>query len=229
MLDPAEVLEKLQLASELDIKRAAFGASTHKYKVNPPLSEAEIVTAEQKYSMQLPDDYRTFLREVGNGGAGPYYGLFKLGEEDDGHGHTTWERGGLIGDLEAPFPHREAWNLPDTFWAEGPWSREYATVEEQDAAGEAWDAQLIDSYWATSVMNGAIPICHCGCARRQWLVLTGSERGNVWDDMRVDNAGVAPLIAEGGMHLDFAGWYLGWLDRILEAAPQGPKGMWLMT
>jgi hypothetical protein len=44
--------------------------------MNPCLKEAEISAFEKRYHIELPQDYRLFLMEVGNGGKGPpYYGL----------------------------------------------------------------------------------------------------------------------------------------------------------
>ena len=34
---------------------------------------------EEKYSFKLPKDYRWFIMNVGNVGAGPYYGILPLG------------------------------------------------------------------------------------------------------------------------------------------------------
>ena len=48
---------------------------------------------------------------------------------------------------------------------------------------EAWDRELEAHYWDPAIMNGAIPICHKGCALRQWLVIHGEQRGFVWDDL----------------------------------------------
>ncbi len=63
---------------------------------------------------------------------------------------------------------------------------------------EAWDREVEAHYWNPAIMDGAIPICHKGCALRQWLVIHGEQRGFVWDDLRVDNAGIAPVLGESG-------------------------------
>jgi hypothetical protein len=60
------------------------------------------------------------VTEIGNGGAGPYYGLFPFGQHDDSLGLRSWEDGNLLGDVSQPFPHVEAWNLPKSFWEQVP-------------------------------------------------------------------------------------------------------------
>ena len=67
--------------------------------------------------------------------------------------------------------------------------------EEQDDE-DAYEAELeaFDNiYWNPKQVNGAIPICHQGCAYRNWLVITGAEAGNVWEDLRADEKGLRPV------------------------------------
>lgn len=53
---------------------------------------------------------------------------------------------------------------------------------------------------------------------RQWLVIHGEQRGFVWDDLRADNAGIAPVLDEAGATVTFADWSMGWLDSSLGRA-----------
>jgi len=217
MLNPTQILEKLDTLRRLDAERNIFGASSHDYQLNPCLGETDINSVEDQYTIHLPDDYRNFLLEVGNGGAGPYYGVFRLGEQDDGWGFRPWEGGFLVGDPSVPFPYHDNWNLPGAFWSADPQNKEWASDEEADDANDSWDKTLAEVYWAPAVMNGAIPICHCGCALRQWLVVTGPERGNVWQDDRADLNGVYPLQTENGERISFSKWYLMWLEDSIQA------------
>ena len=59
--------------------------------LGPVLPEREVAAFENRHSVTLPDGYRRFLREVGNGGDGPpYYGLARLGEAaSDGLGRNS--------------------------------------------------------------------------------------------------------------------------------------------
>ena len=43
-------------------------------------------------------------------------------------------------------------------------------------------------------------------------MINGEQRGFVWDDLRVDNGGIAPVLNESGKPVTFADWYMGWLD-----------------
>jgi hypothetical protein len=61
------------------------------------------------------------------------------------------------------------------------------------------------------LVNGAIPVCHIGCALRRWLVVTGPERGHIWCDDRADQRGLYPLRLHGADRVTFIDWYLDWL------------------
>ncbi len=183
-----------------------FGASSHRYKVNPPLSEDKLRAFEEKHGIILPDDYRNFLLIVGNGGAGPDYGLFKLGETDEGP-----DFGDFLGDLSKPFPHRQAWN--DLTGEPPDFEGEYDSAEEEEYQRQigAFD----EIYWNPHIMDGAIPICHQGCALRLWLVVNGPEKGNIWEDHRADYAGIMPLQTKNHKRVTFYEWYRAWLNEAL--------------
>jgi hypothetical protein len=210
-LDRMATLTSLKTLARNDRKLSQFGASEHQYRLNPPVPLDVVVSFEFRRKTSLPEDYRAFITNIGDGGAGPFYGLFRFGEHDHGHSHCTWEDGSLIGDLSKPFVHEVAWNASEDLWAKRPDLPPEMPYEQQDRLMEAWDRELNLCYWSPSVMNGAIPICHLGCALRQWLVLNGSQRGTIWCDYRVDERGLFPLLTERGDRVTFDDWYGTWL------------------
>ena len=212
--DPHTVLRLLNELDQRDPRRRVFGSSKNQYRLNPPLPLSTIEAFERQHGIVLPEDYRMFLTEIGNGGAGPAYGLFPLGQHDDGHDlcpWDKWEEGRLVGDLSKPFPHAEAWNLPESFWEQEPHWPPDTPIEEQDRMMEAWDQKLEPNYWNPAIMNGAIPICHLGCALRQWLIVNVDQKGYIWQDDRDDHAGIHPLRDHEGKQQTFSDWYMTWL------------------
>lgn len=202
MFDVAEARRLLARLREADRNLVVFGASSHRYNLERQLSDRELRAWEREHGIELPAEYRAFLSELGNGGAGPFYGVFPLGMWDGGP-LESW-----AGDLRAPFPHREAWNLPASR-LERP--EDFESDEEEDA----WNEALAAEYHAPSLLDGAFWICHHGCALRTALVVTGPERGNVWFDGRPDNSGIVPHTDPGARHLSFGDWYLEWLEQSL--------------
>jgi HEAT repeat protein len=75
------ILQKLDLVRLRNL--SCFGSNSHGFQLNAPLSEAELQAFEIAHNIRLPDDYRAFLLHVGNGGAGPYYGIYPLARWDD--------------------------------------------------------------------------------------------------------------------------------------------------
>lgn len=200
--DFRQIVTDLQRVREAGIQ--VFGSDSHRFEMNPVLSENEIQRFEAKHGISLPTDFRMFLLHVGRGGAGPAYGLFNLGEIDDGWGFSKWEnRNSMVGSLRSPFPYKKAWNdlsgRPDSALAESD-EDEYYRLQE---AFERRYYQPVD---------GAIPICHLGCALRQWLVVSGDEFGNVWNDNTADYDGFEPEKHGKDIRIGFFRWYRRWLD-----------------
>lgn len=186
-----------------------FGADVHEFRLNAPLPKADVVAFENVHKVSLPDDFRQFLTNVGNGGAGPFYGVFPLGKMDDNFGLRTWhEDDGFIGVLSKPFPLREEWNDIS--------SQPSAELADQDESEYDRQMDIFQStYWRSSLVNGAIPICHEGCALRIWLVLTGTQAGYLWEDRRSEYGGIKPLRLADGSSATFMGWYDAWLNDCL--------------
>jgi hypothetical protein len=88
-----QIAELGQLVNRLQTADRAcrvFGSDRHRYSFGPALAPARVKAFESAHRVNLPPDYRCFLTTIGNGGAGPYYGLEPLG---------TFDR-----DLSRPFP-----------------------------------------------------------------------------------------------------------------------------
>lgn len=203
-------LAALQTAGPLP---AVFGSEVHRFRLNPPLIVQEVAAFEAEHGVALPADYRGFLIHVANGGAGPAYGLFPLGATDCGHGQEQWrENDGFVGVLSQPFPHTGPWNdLSGRPVFDDEQQDDEAYEDEYHERLDAWERV----YFRTANVNGAVPICHLGCAKRQWLVVTGQVAGHVWDDDRVDHLGLRPT---AGVGRSFLGWYCDWLGAALRKA-----------
>ena len=78
--DWSGVIDRLDRLRSVDSIHLVFGARTHGYRLNPPLSEREVRSFERRWKFSMPPGLRAFYTQVGNGGAGPGYGLFPLAE-----------------------------------------------------------------------------------------------------------------------------------------------------
>jgi hypothetical protein len=190
----------------LDVLRSApipeedAGGQFHLYILNPPLTEDQVQVFESEHRIVLPSEYRAFLTQLGNGGAGPGYGLEKLGHTLGGQPWSEFP--GMVGELAVPFPYTAAWN-------DEPIDGSRPVEEQYRQQGE---------YWSSRRVTGAVPICEHGCQLRQRLIVTGPEQGNVWFDDRADWNGLYPDKTTDRERLTFLEWYRNWLDDCLAKA-----------
>lgn len=178
---------KLNKLIEYDINLDVFGASSHKYNFTK-VSEAEIIAFENEYSITLPDEFRTFLLEVGCG-AGPYYGIYSF--EKMRREINDWK----------DFLNK-ANNLNGSFKFNNKDTSEYIELKKNGVKGYF--------YKILSSIEGWIPICHQGCTYYSILVLNGDQKGKVWS-MNEEAFQILPekVIRE----VSFYDWFEEWLDE----------------
>ncbi len=203
-----------------------FGAGAHRFELLPPLTDAQVAEAEAQWAIAFPADYRSFLLHAGAGGAGPYYGVFPLVNDA---GKWCWRGDG--GDMTAA-PHKEwvhagRWNLDGhPIWTEEPFEEdERFETESYDDAVHEWNERFDKLYWDERWTEGGICLCHEGCALRDWLVVTGPQRGQMWWDGTADRTGLMVRKNPDGSAMTFGDWYLAWLDKC-ERAHRGETVNW---
>jgi SMI1 / KNR4 family (SUKH-1) len=133
----------------INIKRAYEIAGL---QLSPCVTEDHLCTYEQQWMVRLPEEYRSFVKEVGNGGDGPpHYGLFAV--EKSHH-----DESGTVIDGHDPakdFPLENDW-----IWE---------SDEDYDESAVQRIATLGHIFLGTD-----------GCGMQHVLVIAGPETGNVW-------------------------------------------------
>ncbi len=105
----ARVVETLAELKRMQL--AVFGSDPDGFKLNDPILEHNVAEFERELSIQLPSECRLFVTEVGNGGAGPSFGVFPLGMMDDGFElRKRRANDGTVGDPSIPFELTDEWN-----------------------------------------------------------------------------------------------------------------------
>ena len=209
-----EIVGKLAKLRKLDPNCLIFGAEAHRYELHPPISEEDLEQTARHLGIDFPEDYARFLRTVCNGGAGPDYGLFPLEKSLRLAGPFSTSH---------PFPHRFAWQPLFGGYDYGELSKKgelsnYMGTALPASQREAYDTWH-DSYSDSKHNSGCIQVSDGGCGHETLLVLIGNERGNMWQDSRVSDAGIVPLKDSGGKaRITFLQWYEDWLDRSIREA-----------
>ncbi|MGW4806007.1 SMI1/KNR4 family protein [Kitasatospora sp. NPDC004272] len=181
-----------------------FGSGRHRFTLADPLTESQLADSERYLGITLPPEYRSFLSEVGAGGAGPYYGLFPLADSPDGWGWPG--QYDEPGDLAAEFlSAAERERLDAEHSAREPREADFPDPDAHLAAFRVWD----DEWEALRrrMTAGSVQIGEQGCGYSSWLVVSGPHRGSVWDDAFAADG----LMAQQAP--DFRTWYLEWLAR----------------
>ena len=197
-MNESETIEKiaarLKAIREADPAYSLFGTASHRYRLNPTLRESEIAEFESRFNIKLPEGYRCFLSELGNGGAGPYYGLQTL--SDSLYENLVYKREGQLMDPATPFP------------LTGPWNMKYEGDVDNHEAHMAFEDEYFDSRWST----GLLRICNYGCGASLNLVVNGPEYGRMWMDSRGGDGGICPdpCLAQNS-RVVFLEWYQLWL------------------
>ena len=192
--------QKLEELKGRDPLYKLFGARNHKYRLHDSLSDGEIQKFESKHKIKLPREYWLFLMLMGNGGAGPYYGVIPLEYTDRVDIAQRFNVDYI--NISEPFKFTEKWNL-DT--DEQPGTKAFQEFEEM------YD----DDKWIT----GMVRLSHFGCGVFINLIVNGPEYGNMWVDDRANDGGIYPdKWFHDNERIGFFDWYELWLDRSIEQA-----------
>lgn len=201
----AEIQRKLAAVQKNEESPASWSGIS--YAMQRPIGAATLASVEASAGIDLPAEYRSFLLEIGNGGAGPGYGLYSLEA-------ALAERGEGIYDLDEPFePPRDSTHWVD-FRAPGMLPIHYDGCEyygglviSGPARGTMWSYVAVGPGW--------IPYCKLGYVDHSGepFVIGGSdtEHYEAMYDARL-------LEVNARSRMTFFECYEDWLDGIVRAA-----------
>jgi hypothetical protein len=211
-----QLKKKFTQLAILDATFQVFGSESHQYQLNPCLRDADIQAFEEKHQITLPSEYRQFLLEVGNGGAGPGYGLYSIPGLASAKEITATSHPLNLEILAQPFLLTEAWNDLDLII--------------KNPAGMVVNNQ---AYLDKKFIQGTLTMANYGCGMYALLVITGEQQGKIWIDDRTNESGIYPASgnfchyfhdadheefqpdSDDEQPLSFYDWYEDWLNRSL--------------
>ena len=195
------VKKQLQELKDRDTNLDVFGAGEmwggqpcgHFYFLNPPVRKNVLSRFENKHNIVLPDEYREFLLSIGDGGAGPGYGLQPMKES-------------LIGYLQQPlapsqpFPYTNA----DT-------ERIIHIHLEEKRRGVEVELR----HTVLLGTSGYICLSDHGCGERSLLIISGEQRGKVW--YAYARQGHPQFVGDSRKFrsISFLDWYENWIAESL--------------
>ena len=202
---PEKAKELIKLAKEADPKCRAFGANYHKYELNPTATIKEVRQFEKEYNIKLPEGFVKYLTEVGNGGAGPDYGIYSL--------EMLRKRNPSL----KQFGCKKAF-IDQRFNSDNPDYDPYSIREEWEKICEEYEnasERLLDDECLNIMLNvfgGTLNIGTPGCTMSYELIIDGSENNGkiaVIDHDMDENA--PPNLTD----MDFEEWFCDYFERII--------------
>lgn len=159
----AYLKDLVKQAGKKDGAHRIFGSQKHGYKLNPTVTREEVRLFEERWHLTLPEEYVFFLTKVGNGGAGPYYGLYCL------------EELARYNEYLGGYDDRDKDALPpfiDRNMSPADWARAMEEMEDMNDDNE-YDARM------KQVCSGLLVIGTQGCTYDNLLMWKGSESGKI--------------------------------------------------
>jgi hypothetical protein len=199
---------KLSQARKADKEFKVFGADSHKYQLNKPISIEQVAAIEQEYGFQLPPCYKTFITQIGNGGsansdaAGPFYGIYSLQKSINELADFNGPDGGQRACIIYPF-------MPEDYW-----QQQLNVIKNNDLTIEEYDEELARIY------GGILLIGSQGCAYINGIVLQGEHTGKVVS-LSFDHQ-----LPKFTFEANFLDWYERWLDEVISGELSDPNSGW---
>lgn len=201
------IKEKLNQLILTDTKQTVFGAQAyvnykdlgHHYSLPPTATQHDIALFESTHKVSLPDEYKTYLTHISNGGAGPYYGVYSLAiGAEQARKYSTETSREIENSLSIDFPitNADVQNF-----------RKYL-----DNCIEDGDNDEIVYPPLPEELTGVTFLADYGCGWSYILVVKGEQAGTVW----LHGYELRPCFSYG-RQLSFFDWYENWLDQCLYA------------
>lgn len=157
----------------------------------PPAGWEAVRSFEAEHGIVLPEPYRTFVAEICDGlrAGPPYYGLLPLAQTPPDWGSDRPERL-----LAEPFPLTTAW-----LW-------------EAESDEEPLSEQEFEARTGAVFDHGSLLLGTDGCGMYWHLIVTGPQRGHVW---QIAGEGAMPFGSQSPAALmpgipGFTGWATKW-------------------
>lgn len=155
----ARIRSKLDSIRRRWFRRSSFGEESHRFVLQPPITDPVLEAFESAHGVRLPEEYREFLLQLGDGGAGPGYGLLSL-------------------DKAAAFPQADD-DPPANYLSRlCPLRPEVSRMRDWLTSIDCSDDERY---------QGTIVLCDHGCCNYAVLVVSGPARGCVVNISLDDN------------------------------------------
>ncbi len=201
MIDTEQFVQRIHNLALRDPKRRLFGCELHKYELGTCLTDCQLDAFNVAVGIEIPSEYRAFLATVGNGGAGPGYGLESLRPPSNRDSYTSRAMRCKVTDTKGTAIHSaELHDVGANCDFDCSCSTEAAqksfplTIPHRSITDQMWNVQIPnwnerlraenqankDVFNSIPFGHGVLKIAQYGSGIYAVLVLNGLFRGQVW-------------------------------------------------
>jgi len=180
MLDIPKIRAILNQANQWDMDFPLFGSHSHAHLFRPLLPLDELEAWEELMGLKLPEDYRTYLTCLGNGGAGPAYGIASFRcplreclREPAVFSDDQAERFEELSRRWYEFSNENEDQLYEAYCEQTPQERRMSYSDWDEARYHFMENTVMQYLFE----NGQLHIANQGCSQDIYLLLSGSHRG----------------------------------------------------
>jgi hypothetical protein len=192
------IRQKLEELKAKDVEFMTFGSKEawagHEYELYPVVEADYLAEIEREANIVLPEEYKIYLTQVADGGAGPCYGLYPVKQAIERTMRQFKSESEYLGEFFAPFP------LPD------------ADVAEYLRTAEEHSDDDFEAFPAPDILPGILYLAEYGCGGYYVLIVSGEQHGKVWF---CHSDGYLNPCYSGGQQHSFFDWFERWLDTSL--------------
>jgi hypothetical protein len=191
----------------LDSARKVFASDKHQYRLNPPMASERVEEVEGLIGCQLPKQYRRFVTEFADGGAGPDYGIIPLERLLKPGRDRSW-----MASCAVPFPAPKTVAQMREMDHDPPGK---LMVSEIGCGGHHWlviAGSQRGFVWVNNPDGDWSPELSDESHIPEY-----SEAGGV------DPIFEAALASPDALRLEFVDWYIKWLDESLREVSRSPR------
>lgn len=183
MLDIPKIQAILRRASCFDLYGSSFGGSyVHGHLFRPVADRDELGLWEEEMGLAIPEDYRCYLTCLGNGGAGPSYGICPFHFRLDGACREaaiySWGQEQRFHDLAKRRYELEEQDIFELYQEYCSRTPEEGRLDYNGFEEMLWDTE-VNALYKALYKDGILRIANHGCSADIGLLLNGSHRGCV--------------------------------------------------
>jgi hypothetical protein len=182
------------------------GASWHEYAANKPLSAAQVASFESRWGIQLPTIYAELLCNIGNGFAGPYFGISPIEEWAQPAIQDEMDDGHLSHDFDPEYPNQDCPPWGSMRISNAGCEHYYLLVVSGPHRGEIWHDGIVDGLGVRHLKTSDNQTLTFATWIDDWFIAVENDdwsnfNDEFWKNEEFPDHAVAQVLRDGAVEL----------------------------